>query len=243
MTSGDPPGERGTDERVWRDWPFLAELPRVDPTRYGDIVVVAAHPADEVLGFGGCLARLALLGTRLRLVAVTDGESAGGDGGSAEHAAARHRTETAAALYRLGAPDAEVVRFGLPDIDVDRYERQLAEALRTEVAGFDLCVTTWQGDALADHGATGRATAAACGESGVSFVRFPVWMWQWAHPDDPRVPWDHAVRVDLDDAARARKQAAIGCFGGRIRPPGEAGRAAPPPDLAYFERPFEVLFR
>ena len=39
------------------------------------MVVIAAHPDDEVLGVGGTMAVLAAGGAQLRLIAVTDGEA------------------------------------------------------------------------------------------------------------------------------------------------------------------------
>ena len=67
----------GTDETVWSSWPAPAGWPELDLAALADtsVVVLAAHPDDEVLGVGGLLARLAGLGADLRLVWATDGEA------------------------------------------------------------------------------------------------------------------------------------------------------------------------
>ena len=70
MNAIDAPGTR---EDAGRAWPGLAQLP---PGRLGSpasVAVLAAHPADEVLGAGGLLSLLASVGIRIRLVAVPDG--------------------------------------------------------------------------------------------------------------------------------------------------------------------------
>ena len=91
------------------------------------MVVFAAHPDDEVLGAGGIIALLAAAGARLRVVAVTDGESshpgrrrrAGRAGGPPGAGAGR-------GAGALGADAAEVIRLGLPDAGLDDREAELA---------------------------------------------------------------------------------------------------------------------
>ena len=65
----------GTPEEAWESWLELRHLPVADPQAWRSVVIVAAHPDDEVLGAGGTMALLAAAGARLRLVAVTDGEA------------------------------------------------------------------------------------------------------------------------------------------------------------------------
>ena len=67
----------GTDESVWSACTELRGLTpcSVPPPDSGRVVVVAPHPDDEVLGAGGALASLAARGTRVLLVAVTEGEA------------------------------------------------------------------------------------------------------------------------------------------------------------------------
>jgi LmbE family N-acetylglucosaminyl deacetylase len=231
----------GTAEAAWRAWPVLAALPAWPVTDWPSAVVFAAHPDDEVLGAGGIIALLAAAGARLRVVAVTDGESSHPGRSAAARAglAGRRAGERAAALAALGADAAEVIRLGLPDAGLDDREAELAARIPDLAAGFDVCLAPWIADLHADHEAVGRAARRAAGP--VFF--YPVWMWHWARPADTRVPWAQAGRVLLPAGPRDRKQAAIRCFASQLedRGPG-TGPVLTEQFAAHFDRGYEVLF-
>jgi LmbE family N-acetylglucosaminyl deacetylase len=242
----DPPSlidAPGTAEDDWRSWRLLHELPVVDISGWSSVVVVAAHPDDEVLGVGGILAMLAASRARLRLVAITDGE--GSHPGLGPAAAGRlaecRAAETSTALRRLGAP-VEIVRLRVPDTGVGRREAEVREKLSRLVSGFRMCLAPWDGDLHADHEAAGRAARAACAAGGVSLLSYPIWTWHWAHPRDSRVPWERAARLPLSPGAAQRKREAIGCFGSQLRPRGTHRPPVLPPEvIAHFIRDQEVL--
>jgi LmbE family N-acetylglucosaminyl deacetylase len=229
----------GTREDAWRAWPGLAQLP---PARLGSpdsVVVLAAHPDDEVLGAGGLLCQLATAGIRIRLVSVTDGEASHGGQANAAELIRRRCDERAAALRELGASAAEVVRLGLPDSGLARREPELAAALRRVVAGFGACLAPWENDVHADHEAVGRAARRACPR----LFFYPIWMWHWARPGDPRVPWERAFRVPLPRVAAERKRAALGCFASQLEDrPDLPGPVLAQDFVAHFTRDFELLF-
>jgi LmbE family N-acetylglucosaminyl deacetylase len=232
----------GTDEKSWRAWPWLSTLPRDGFSRLAGVtsaVIVAAHPDDEILGAGGLISMLAVSRARLRLVAVTDGERSH-QGHSAPAALARRRTaETTAALRALGAGATEVIRLGLPDTRLAAREDDLAAALAPLAAGFDLCLAPWDGDLHPDHEAAGRAARRAAAGT---FYCFPVWMWHWARPGDPRVPWDRALRVPLPPHTAGRKRAAIRHFASQTEDRGHGlGPVLSPGMIAHFTRAMEVL--
>jgi LmbE family N-acetylglucosaminyl deacetylase len=237
----------GTDERSWGGWPWLSTLAGPGQAGAGlaglagvrSAVIVAAHPDDEVLGAGGLISMLAASRARLRLVAVTDGERSHQGHGSPAALARRRTAETGVALRALGAQAAEVVRLGLPDSGLADREAKLTAALAPLVTDFDLCLAPWDRDLHPDHEAAGRAARkAATG----AFYSFPVWMWHWASPADPRVPWDRALRVPLAPRTVSRKRAAITCFASQTEDRGHGlGPVLTPGMIAHFTRTVEVL--
>ena len=230
----------GTDEELWRAWAGLAELPAADIGGWSSAVIVAAHPDDEVLGAGGIMAALARAGARLRLVSLTDGEAS--HPGTTEPAAlARRRAaETAEALHVLGAQRAEVIRLGLPDTGLAACEDEIEASLADLMAGFDVGLAPWSRDAHADHDAAGRAARRASDRT----LGYPVWMWHWAVPGDPRVPWHRALRADLPADVAGRKRAAIDRFASQLESRGGAlGPVLSPGTIAHFTRDLEVLLR
>jgi len=229
----------GTGEVTWRRWPGLLQLPVLDPAAWASAVILAAHPDDEVLGAGGVISLLADAGARLRLVSVTDGEASDPGYGDPAALARRRAHERAEALARLGAADAEVIRLGLPDSGLAGREDDLAAVLAGLVTGFAACLAPWQGDVHADHEAVARAAVRAAPR----VFCYPVWMWHWSRPDDPRVPWREAVRVPLPDASAHRKQSAIGCFRSQLEPRAGGGKPVLQHGFVdHFTRNFEVLF-
>jgi len=229
----------GTEEDAWRAWPGLMQLPPGQLGSPASVVVLAAHPDDEILGAGGLLCLLASVGIRIRLVAVTDGEASHQGHADPGELVARRCDERAAALRELGASTAEVVRLSLPDSGLGRLEAQLTTPLYQLTAGFDACLAPWENDVHADHEAVGRAARRACPR----LFFYPIWMWHWARPGDPRVPWAQAFRVPLPAVAAQRKRAAIGCFTSQLETRAdELGPVLAPDFVAHFTRDFELLF-
>ena len=230
----------GTSEAAWGRWPGLSRPPVLDATTWASAVIVAAHPDDEVLGVGGVISLLADAGARLRLVAVTDGEASHAGHGDTAALARRRARERADALLALGAAGTEVVRLGLPDSALADRDSDVAAALQSLVTGFDVCLAPWEGDVHADHEAVGRAARQVAAQA----YFYPVWMWHWAQPADPRVPWRQAARLPLPPAVADRKRAAIGCFASQLEPRAHgAGPVLPAGFVRHFTRDYEVLFR
>ncbi|GAB3722004.1 PIG-L deacetylase family protein [Nocardiopsis nanhaiensis] len=242
-----PVREAGTPEEEWARWPGFDRLPGLDLGGVRDVVVVAPHPDDETLGFGGGIAVLAAEGARLRIVAVTDGEASHPHSSvfTREQLTARRAAERTDALVELGAGGAEVVRLRLPDGGVCQRERELSQRLEELCAGADLCLAPWAGDPHPDHEAVGRAALDATRTLGLRLRSYPVWAWHWSRPGDGALPWDRAVRLDLTRDARRRKDSAINAFTTQTSPigPDEADQAIlEPAMLAHFARDHEVVF-
>jgi LmbE family N-acetylglucosaminyl deacetylase len=179
------------------------------------LVVVAPHPDDETLGLGAMAAQLASSGVDVKLVSVSDGGAArpGASLSERSHLESTRRAEVYRATRLLGF--SSVVSLGLPDGELADHEKELADSLAEIVSALapgTWCAATWRGDGHPDHEAVGRAAVNACAPADVVLVEYPVWMWHWASPSDPAVPWDRAYAVPASELALQRKNQAAQCF-------------------------------
>ncbi len=241
---------RGTPESEWVQWETAggpARFPTLDLDAIAAapaVVVLAAHPDDEVLGVGGLVGLLAAAGARLRFVWASDGEAShpASKATAARNLPSVRAEESAAALACLGAGQAARHRLRLPDGGLAAHEGELVARLRREIGPRDAVLAPWSGDAHPDHEVCGRAARAVSD----TVLEYPVWMWHWARPGDHRVPWARARRVPLTEDQMARKVSAVGCFVSQIAPigPDEAdGPVLTAEVLSHFDRSYEVVLR
>ena len=118
------------------------------------IVVIGAHPDDELLGAGGTLARHVLAGDEVHAIVVADG------------AGSRYPAELVAMLEKQARRAGEVIGFtslqflSLPDQRLDTVPlielTQRLEAVLDEI-GPDTVYTHFPEDVNADHGLVARA--------------------------------------------------------------------------------------
>lgn len=228
-----------------RDWLSARRPPPLDLSECARLVVVAPHPDDETLGFGATVAQLVASGIDVQVVSVSDG------GAALPHAsltgrvalAATRRAELSSALCVLGV--RSTLSLGLPDGRLAEHERRLTGLLieiLDDTAPATWCAATWRGDGHPDHEAVGRAAATACAHTGATLLEYPVWMWHWATPDDPDVPWDRAWSVPLEQWALARKSQAAQCFRSQLEP-NDAEAVLPPFVLHRLMAVGEMVFR
>lgn len=205
----------GNSERHWRQWLAHADvrelaLHDVLP-RTSRLVVVAPHPDDEVLACGGLLAMHAERGGRVLLVAVTDGEAS--HRGSAlwtrSELGALRCAERLQGLQRLGLPSPDIAQLALPDGQVAEHMVALRSGLLGLLQPGDVVASTWPHDGHPDHEATGRVARLSCRAADCSFIAAPVWMWHWAAPADPRVPWRLLRALPLSNALVTQKLLAL----------------------------------
>jgi LmbE family N-acetylglucosaminyl deacetylase len=232
----------GTPETRWRPWLDASPWSPLDLDGLGDrrVVVLAAHPDDEVLGVGGLLASLAARGTQIVAVWATDGEAShpGSRAIMPGRLAWLRREESRSALAALGVTPLLSVVLGLPDGGLGDYLPALRAAVRDLVGPDDVVLAPWRFDGHPDHEAVGSVAA----ELATTLVEYPIWMWHWAVPDDDRVPWSRLRTIAVPDlAAKAR---AIDAFDTQVRPIGPAPEDAailPPEVVARFVRPYEAV--
>jgi LmbE family N-acetylglucosaminyl deacetylase len=205
------------------------------------IVVLSAHPDDEVLAVGGTLALLAERGVSLAFVWATFGEAShpGSTSPAVKDLAWLRVLEAHAALTRLGVA-GETTWIGLPDGSLDKRYSDLVRAVRPLHRPRDVWLAPFRGDGHPDHEACGRAAAEVTDQ----LVELPIWAWHASTPDDNAVPWQRARAIRLPPDVLARKAAAIDEFHTQVRPIGpEPNDAAvlPPRVLDHFLRDTEVV--
>jgi N-acetylglucosamine malate deacetylase 1 len=124
------------------------------------ILILAAHPDDEVLGMGGTIALHAgALGDAVRVVCVTDGSSTQYPGD--EETRRRKNSEALAAARELGVDD--YVHLDLPDMRLDTVPHvEVNRAVELQIAEFRPdTVYTVHPDVNRDHRALFDSVAVA----------------------------------------------------------------------------------
>lgn len=125
------------------------------------ILIVAAHPDDEVLGCGGTIARFARQGSEAHVIFLADGVAAR-DGMDSEALQRRQKAAREAANY-LGIHSVSFGEF--PDNRLDTVEL-LAVVKTVEAAIFkyqpDTVLTHHAGDVNIDHQRVHQAVVTAC---------------------------------------------------------------------------------
>jgi LmbE family N-acetylglucosaminyl deacetylase len=130
----------------------------------GNVLVVAAHPDDEVLGCGGTLARHAKAGDRVEVLILSDGVgSRARDGESFEKELSVRQADANAAAKALGISAPRLL--GFPDNRLDTVP--LLDVVKAiEACIVDVCphvvYTHHGGDLNIDHQIAHRAVVTAC---------------------------------------------------------------------------------
>jgi len=131
------------------------------------ILIIAAHPDDEVLGCGGIIARADDEGDLVRVMIMATGKTSRYE----EHTKAHLKEieglykETIKALKILGVKEKNVVFGGFPDQKLDMVGNlQLVQYLKKEIQTFkpDLVFSHHSGDYNLDHKMVFEATRFAC---------------------------------------------------------------------------------
>lgn len=182
------------------------------------ILVLAAHPDDEVLGCGGTIARHAAAGDTVEVVFFTNGTGARGTDGKAAKARARAMRK---ALQHLGATC--LAHFDFPDNRLDQSAiLDLAQALEkvTSDRSFDVVYTHHSGDLNVDHRQVHAATLTCFRPQPGKRQALRILSYEvlsatgWAGP--LAVPFHPAVFVDITAQMQA-KEHALDCYDAEMR--------------------------
>lgn len=192
------------------------ERPR-DPG--GRVLVLSAHPDDEVLAVGAWLA--CQIARPIEFVTATDGEASHPESSAVtpEQLRERRPRELLDALNHLGFADPVIHRLGLPDGGLTANRDELRSALEPMIRAADLVLAPFESDGHPDHDTLGQVARELCADGPVLW-RFPIWTWVWTSPADE--PWlATARRLVAAPAARDLKRRALRAFVTQVRPVGD----------------------
>ena len=135
-----------------------------------NVLVVAAHPDDEVLGMGGTIHKLSLLGSRVRVIFLSDGVSSRNQ----ERESLENRRLSA--LNALGLLNCnDVCFYDYPDNSMDSIPLiQVINTIEMNVKNFEPTVifTHFPNDLNVDHRITSQATLVASRPKVQSKIKF-----------------------------------------------------------------------
>jgi LmbE family N-acetylglucosaminyl deacetylase len=235
----------GTGEQTWLTWRRLDAFPSLPLDACLTALVVAPHPDDEVLGVGGALCELRARGAAISVLALTNGEASHPAAVIDPLVLAECRVAESERALQVLVGGCSIERLGLPDGGLAGCEDEIREAAEARLDRGSWCFAPALEDGHPDHEAAARAARLACSRRRARLIEYPIWLWHWGAPRDPRIPWTRARRIDLSPAARERKSRAIGAYASQIAPlSGEPGGEAilPPSVLERFTRAAEVVF-
>lgn len=184
------------------------------------VLVVAAHPDDEVLGCGGTIARHAAAGDTVHLLFMTNGEDARGTA-PADRIDARQQASLAAAAV-LGAQTPMLLDF--PDNRMDSLPLlDVVQAVERRIAAVapDIVYTHHGGDLNVDHRVVHQAVLTACRPQSWSPIRA---LYAFAVPSSsewsgPGIgPAFQPTRFVDISAHRTAKRAALEAYAAEMRP-------------------------
>ena len=212
----------GTRASEWAADARLNALHTLDLDGVDRVLVAAAHPDDETLGAGALIAEASRRGIPVTVVVVTDGAASHplSPTTSPERLRALREIEAREAVLRLAA-DAAVITLGFDDGAVAAQRGAIRSALGLQLRDADertLLVVPWRADGHSDHDALGLIGAELSAASGARLLEYPVWLWHWASPASPEVPWDSLVALPVSPEALAAKRHALSAYASQLQP-------------------------
>lgn len=187
-----------------------------------NVLILAPHPDDEVLGCGGTICRHVADGDRVVVLVATRGAPEL----YSDEAVARTREEARQAHQLLGVAETRFLDFPAPALDtVPRY--QIASALAEVVRELETHVLylPHHGDIHSDHGHLHHAALVAVRPHAdcpvkriLAYETISETEWSPPRPDAAFVP---TVFIDISDHLAAKLDA-MSCFESQVFPPPNA---------------------
>lgn len=187
------------------------------------VLIIVAHPDDEVLGAGGTIAKYVLSGAEVKLLIVTDGSTSQyRDEPNLEKIIKEKKMETKKAADILGI--SEIIYGGLPDMKLDMVEHvKVNHVIESVINKFkpNIVFTHFYGDVNMDHQCVSHSTIVACRPVPGQCVRelYSYYVpsstdWNIQNSTNTFMP---NVFVNIEGEASERKYKAMACYGTELR--------------------------
>lgn len=187
--------------------------------QYSNVVIVAPHPDDEVLGCGGLIARLVAEGKAPHVVILTGGEGSldGCDIEAEDIKHARHEL-TLAAAHILGLPETNIHTMNYRDggIAMQDAETERLTALLSELNPDAVFVPHW-GEGWPDHVHAAEIVKSVAPKNAAVY-EYCVWMWYY---NIWRLDWKNAFQLKMTRKEHDDKLAAVDAY---IKPVAPSGK-------------------
>jgi N-acetylglucosamine malate deacetylase 1 len=137
-----------------------------------NVLIIAAHPDDEVLGCGGTIAKYTKEGLKVSVLFLTDGESSRNDIENVNSLILKRKNNAKAALKILGCQSISFLDFPdnrLDSIDLLDVVKKVEKYINT-IKPFRV-ITHFVHDLNIDHQITHKAVVTACRPQPENFVR------------------------------------------------------------------------
>ena len=127
------------------------------------VLIIAAHPDDEVLGCGGSIAKFSKEGIKVTVAFLADGESSRGNSKNYDDLILNRRQNAKKALNILGCNSIEFLDY--PDNRLDSIDLlTIVKSVETLIDKYKpyTIFTHFQNDLNIDHQITHKAVMTAC---------------------------------------------------------------------------------
>jgi LmbE family N-acetylglucosaminyl deacetylase/SAM-dependent methyltransferase len=221
----------GTAPEVWLS--AVCDLPQIRMDDVHRVVLLVAHPDDEVLGPGALVSDLVRQGIAVQPIIVSDGGSSHAHDPTVNsaHLSEIRREESRAAAGILGT--AAPTFLGYPDGDLDAHQEAITESVQrilnaipgeSQLNGTTTPLTVlthWQFDGHPDHEAVSRAARLAVAHlravaHPVRLLEFPIWALHWDSPHQGWFPVHQAYRGSTSPRPQSAKRDAAACFTSQV---------------------------
>lgn len=194
----------------------------------GNVLIVAPHPDDEVIGCGGLISRLVSQGNIPYIIIMTGGEGShrGCCSISGEEIRTARRMLTRNALAILEIPQDHIHELDFPDGGIDAKHGQIKELKKIirDISPKSVFVPHW-GEGWHDHVSTAEIVKSILPKT-TGVYEYCVWMWYynvWCGLD-----WKNAYKLALKPEEHSKKLKALDTYVKPMAPCGKPWSGALP---------------